>query len=242
MVQAKKTKQKTNKEKKKRFVILGNNYPTWNAHPLVICEFLSMCASWCCFHVPGIYSAAKLLSSLSLCLLVCFKKVAVRLKVLESISAPICPSLCSKVRPRAPSILPCTDYIIHSYAHSKRGLLKDCCWANCMTVWVIWKLPTVRVVHYWQWCSRRLYDSGKSLVNLFLLFRCYLCADEATESAFVCSGLYLCWLRGLEGAPLGGDTDVTKSRAAEAQLFAEHQEAVLFLHHGSLLLHLKMSE
>lgn len=166
--------------------------------------------------------------------------------VLESVSAPLCPPIGSNATPSTLSILPCTDSITHSYSFTKRSLLEECCWANGMTVLVIWKLPAVCAFYYWQWCSRRIYGSGKSLVNLFLFFRCHLCANEAIEGAlyavaytFVGSGVLnghllvvmLYWCYRIQWCC----TDVTESTTAESQPCA----CVLFPHHGSRLSHLK---
>lgn len=130
----------------------------------------------------AMYSALKLFSPLS-ALWPVWRRWLCCHTGLESVSTPACPFICSNARPSPLLILPCMDSITHSYSLTERGLLTECCWANGMTVLVIWKLPAVCVFHYWQWCFRRIYGSGKSLVNLFLLFRCHLCANEAIESA-----------------------------------------------------------
>lgn len=71
----------------------------------------------------------------------------------------------------------------HWYSFAKGGLLKERCWANGMIVLVIWKLPALCVCRYWQWCSRRIYGSSKTLVNFPLLVRCHLCTNEVIERA-----------------------------------------------------------
>lgn len=73
--------------------------------------------------------------------------------------------------------------VSHWYSLTKEGELKECCWANGMTGLVIWKLPALCVFHYWQWCSRRIYGSSKTLVNFSLLFRCHLYTNEVIERA-----------------------------------------------------------
>lgn len=71
----------------------------------------------------------------------------------------------------------------HWYSLTKGGLLKERCWANGMIVLVIWKLPALCVCRYWQWCSRRIYGSSKTLVNFSLLVRCHLCTNGVIECA-----------------------------------------------------------
>lgn len=117
----------------------------------------------------------SLFSPLPVLLLVCFEGVVV-LTILEPLCSPL------SIRQQGSVDSPCTHSITHSYL-SLRGLLKECCWANGMMVLVIWKLPAVCVFHYWQWRSRKIYGSGKSLVNFFLFFRCPLCTNEVIESA-----------------------------------------------------------
>ena len=176
-----------------------------------------MCDAWPHFHVPGITSEqSKCLTASYVCQIIHILEPCILLwscfllflhfclfvwrrwlcSVLESIFTPARPLICSNARPSPLLILPCTDSITHSYSLTERGLLTECCWANGMMVLVIWKLPAVCVFHYWQWCSRRIYGSGKNLVNLLLLFGCHLCANEAVESAlyavaytFVSSGV-----------------------------------------------------
>lgn len=167
--------------------------------PLAICGFLSICDSWCCCPMTGTVGEQNTLASPypllgnAYLLTYVFRHVAVSssfcafaplfLGVGCAPSSRV--SLCSHVSIR----LQCSaDSSLHTFHYpfislAKRGLLKECCWANGMMVLVIWKLPAVRVFHYWQRGSRRIYGSGKSLVNFFLLFWCHLCTNEAIERA-----------------------------------------------------------
>lgn len=120
--------------------------------------------------------------------------------VLELVSSPICPSICSNTRPNALSILPRTDSITHSYSLTKRVLLLGKWYDGLSNLKTSSSMcfPLLTMVfqkNIWLW-----QESGQ----------CFSCSSGATcvlMKPLRCSGLYLCWLRVPEWAPLCGDSD-----------------------------------
>lgn len=122
----------------------------------------------------------------------------------------------------------CQSSISHWDSPAKGGLLEEHCWANGMTALVIWKLPALYASHYWQWYSRRIYDSSQALVNFSLLFRCQLYTNEVIEHALYAVASTLLTQRSRTGASLWwhcyrtNHTRMTNTRNFECFFFSHH--------------------
>lgn len=119
-------------------------------------------------------------------------------RAIFTVSEPPPPSFCSTA---APSTL-VNPPISHWDSPAKGGLLEERCWANGMTALVMWKLPALYASRYWQWCSRRMYDSSQTLVNFSPLFRCQLYTNEVIEHALYAVASTLLTQRSRTGASL----------------------------------------
>lgn len=162
------------------------------------CQWASRCFTASCLLRDGTYFITDALCRVGFSPVPVLRLVC-HLTVFWVTPTAICPSPCKAAAPSA-SV---NSSAPHWYSLAKGGLLKERCWANGMIVLVIWKLPALCVCRYWQWCSRRIYGSSKTLVNFSLLVRCHLCTNEVIECALYaaagtvltsrsCTGTSLC--------------------------------------------------